>query len=87
MVNLRVKKQFLEGRKNGYEKYWFSNDSLSTLRHYQKWRKNWNSSIMVGTTDNKNLYIILMIKESIMDQLRNGIQTGNLLKILILLKE
>ena len=32
---LKSEKQFLEGRKNGYEKHWFSNDSISILRHFK----------------------------------------------------
>lgn len=33
--NLKSEIQYIEGRKHGYEKHWFSNDSLSVLRHYK----------------------------------------------------
>ena len=58
---LKSKKQFLNGRKHGYEKYWFLNDSLSTLRHYkngvkvgihQSWWKNRQQKFVYHFNDN-----------------------------------
>ena len=58
---LKSKKQFLNGRKHGYEKYWFLNDSLSTLRYYkngikigihQSWWENRQQKFVYHFNDN-----------------------------------